>query len=167
MSHLQADWLADAPLFAAWREFVHSGPTPFTIPGHKRRAALLNTDLGRLLDADVPLYGGADTVKLTAGVLADAQQSAAALWGADVCRFSTGGSTHANQVLCLAVLRPGDTVLVGRNAHRSVLSGLVLAGARPVWLDVDVDEATGAPLGVSPDGGSRLGAAPSMLPQCW
>lgn len=50
MSHLQADWLADAPLFSACStELVHSGPTPFTIPGHKRRAGLLATDLGRLL----------------------------------------------------------------------------------------------------------------------
>lgn len=145
-----ADWLADAPLFAAWRRFVQSDPTPFTIPGHKRRAGVLDPDLGRLLDADVPLYGGADSVKLTAGVLDEAQRQAAALWGADACRFSTGGSTHANQVLCLAVLRPGDTVLVGRNAHRSVLSGLILAGARPVWLAVDVDQDSGAPLGVSP-----------------
>ncbi len=58
-------------------------------------------DLGRLLDADVPLYGGLDTVKLTGGVLREAERLAADLWGADVCRFSTGGSTHANQVLCL------------------------------------------------------------------
>lgn len=150
MGEPDVQWLADAPLFAAWRSFIRSDPTTFTIPGHKRRAGLLDPDLGRLLDADVPLYGGADTVKLTAGVLDDAQRRAAELWGADVCRFSTGGSTHANQVLCLAVLRPGDTVLVGRNAHRSVLSGLVLAGARPVWLTVAMDEATGVPLGVSP-----------------
>ncbi len=142
-------WQEDAPLFAAWRAFVSSTSTPFTIPGHKRRAGLLDPDLGRLLDADVPLYGGADTVKLTSGVLAEAEARAAALWQADFCRFSTGGSTHANQVLCMAIGQPGDTVLVGRNAHRSVLGGLVLAGLRPVWLGVDID-ATGTPLGLSP-----------------
>jgi lysine decarboxylase len=144
-----APWLADAPLFAAWRRFAESDVAPFTIPGHKRRASTLDPALARLLDADVPLYGGADTVKLSAGVLADAERRAAALWGADTCRFSAAGSTHANQVLCLAVGRPGDTVLVGRNAHRSVLSGLVLAGLRPVWLPISVDPRTTAPLGVA------------------
>ena len=152
MSHdrpVTGSWQDDAPLFAAWRDFVSSGTAPFTIPGHKRLAGTLDPDLGRLLDADVPLYGGVDTVKLTAGVLSDAEQRAARLWGADVCRFSTGGSTHANQVLCLTVGRPGDTVLVARNAHRSILSGLVLAGLRPVWLPVAADTRTGAPAGVA------------------
>jgi arginine decarboxylase len=145
------EWLDDAPLMQAWRRFVTSDPTPFTIPGHKRRADRLHPDLGRLLDPDVPLYGGLDTVKLTGGVLRDAERLAADLWGADMCRFSTGGSTHANQVLCLTVGQPGDVVLVARNAHRSVLSGLVLAGLRPVWIEVMTDPRTGGPLGLGAD----------------
>lgn len=154
----QPGWVEDAPLFAAWRRFVGADVAPFTIPGHKRRAGEVHPDLGRLLDADVPLYGGADTVKLSGGVLADAEERAARLWGADVCRFSTGGSTHANQVLCLALARPlagrsagvEPAVLVARNAHRSVVSGLALAGLRPVWLPVGVDPRTGAPTGLAP-----------------
>ena len=145
------DWMSDAPLMTAWRRFVESDPAPFTIPGHKRRAGGLHPDLGRLLDADVPLYGGADSMKLAGGVLADAESRAAALWGADRCRFSTGGSTHANQVLCLTVGRPGDTVLVARNAHRSIVSGLVLAGLRPVWIPVGADPGTGGPRAVQVD----------------
>ncbi|MCU0283411.1 MAG: aminotransferase class V-fold PLP-dependent enzyme [Candidatus Nanopelagicales bacterium] len=144
-----ADWLADAPLFTAWQRFLHADAAPFTIPGHKRRASTLDPALGRLLDADVPLHGGADTVRLSGGVLREAEARAAALWGADLCRFSTGGTTHTNQVLCLAVGRPGDEVLVARNAHRSVLSGLALAGLRPTWLPVDLDPRTGGPLGIS------------------
>jgi lysine decarboxylase len=140
----------DAPMFRAWRQVVGSDAAPFTIPGHKRRADRLHPDLGRLLDADVPLYGGLDTVKLTGGVLREAEGLAADLWGADMCRFSTGGSTHANQVLCLTLGQPGDSVLVARNAHRSVLSGLVLAGLRPIWIEVMTDPVTGAPLGLDP-----------------
>jgi arginine decarboxylase len=134
----------------AWLRFVGSGAAPFTIPGHKRRADRLHPDLGRLLHPDVPLFGGLDTVKLTGGVLVESERRAADLWGADLCRFSTGGSTHANQVLCLTLGQPGDVVLVARNAHRSVLSGLVLAGLRPVWIDVRTDPASGAPLGLDP-----------------
>ncbi len=147
---MEPDWWDDAPLFAAWRRFVHADVAPFTVPGHKRRGGDLHPDLGRLLDADVPLYGGADTLKLATGVLREAEVRAAALWGADHCRFSTGGSTQANQIVCLSLGAPGDEVLVGRNAHRSVLSGLVLAGLVPVWLPVEVHPATGAPLGVAP-----------------
>jgi arginine decarboxylase len=146
---LTADWLASASMLSAWRAFVEAGSTTFTIPGHKRRAGLLDPAWGRLLDADVPLYGGVDTVKLTAGVLADAEARAAVLWGADWCRFSTGGSTHANQSAVLALGRPGDTVLVSRTAHRSTLLGLVLAGLSPVWIPSTFDDRFGIPAGLS------------------
>ncbi|HET7475796.1 MAG TPA: aminotransferase class V-fold PLP-dependent enzyme [Dermatophilaceae bacterium] len=139
---------ADAPLLRAWAQSVDADLAPFTVPGHKRRAGALDATLGRLLAADVPMYGGLDEVKLTHGRLADAERRGADLWGADWCRYSTGGSTHANQVLTLAVGRPGDTVLVARNAHRSVLSGLALADLRPVWLPAAVDRATGVPVGL-------------------
>ena len=143
------DWLAGAPLFAAWRAHVESDRTPFTIPGHKDRAGRLTAWLGRLLDADVPLYGGLDTVKLSGGVLAHAERLGARLWGADWCRYSTGGSTHANQAICLALGRPGDQVIVARTAHRSTLLGLVFSGLEPVWVPAEVDPALGVPTGIS------------------
>ena len=62
-----------------------------------------------------------------------------ALWGADWCRFSVGGSTHGNQALALAVGAPGQEVVVTRTLHRSLLLGLVLAGLRPVWVRPEMD----------------------------
>lgn len=137
---------ASAPLLDAWLRFQEQAPTPFTIPGHKQGRELV----GDVVAGDVPLYAGLDTMKLAAGVLADAEARAAALWGADVCRFSTGGSTHANQAIALAVAGDGDEVVVSRTLHRSLLLGLVLAGLRPVWVRPEVDPATGLPLGVAP-----------------
>lgn len=140
---------ADAPLLEAWHSASRRVATPFTIPGHKRAADSLSPTLGDVLRSDVPLYGGLDTVKLSTGVLAEAEAMAAALWGADWCRFSTGGSTHANQALTLGVGRPGDTVLVVRSAHRSTLLALVMAGLTPAWLPTSLDPRFGIPLGVS------------------
>lgn len=137
----------DAELLTRWQQFrdLHR---PFTIPGHQGLAGRLDATLGALLDSDVPLYGGLDTVKLSGHRLADAEQRAASAWGGDWARFSTGGSTHGNQAMTLAVGAPGDTVLVARNAHRSVLLGLVLAGLTPVWLPVATDPRWGLPVGV-------------------
>lgn len=137
----------DAPLLDAWLRFTENPPTPFTIPGHKQRLDVV----GDVIAGDVPLYAGLDTMRLSRGVLADAEQRAARLWGADFCRFSTGGSTHANQAVALAVAGDGDRVVVSRTLHRSMLLGLVLAGLTPVWVRPQVDAATGLPLGVSPD----------------
>ncbi|RYU09878.1 aminotransferase class I/II-fold pyridoxal phosphate-dependent enzyme [Nocardioides iriomotensis] len=137
----------DAPLLDAWLRFQESPPTPFTIPGHKQRHDLV----GDVVAGDVPLYAGLDTMKLSAGVLAEAESRAARLWGADLCRFSTGGATQANQAVALAVAGDGDRVVVSRTLHRSLLLGLVLAGLTPVWVRPEVDRATGLPLGVAPD----------------
>jgi arginine decarboxylase len=35
----------------------------------------------------------------------------------------------------LAVAGPHEELLIGRDAHKSVVSGLVLAGIRPVWVE--------------------------------
>ncbi len=141
----------DAPLLAAWLRFSEQMPTAFTIPGHKHRTDLV----GDVVAGDVPLYAGLDTMKLSSGVLTEAENRAARLWGADVCRFSTGGATHANQAVALAVAEDGDEVVVSRTLHRSLLLGLVLAGLTPVWVRPEVDLTTGLPLGVTPETVSR------------
>jgi arginine decarboxylase len=96
------------------------------------------------------MCGGVDTVQYAHGYLKDAEARAARLWGADWARLSTGGSTHGNQTMCLAIGAPGDRVAVTRTLHRSTLLGLVLAGLDPVWLPVSIAADTGLPLGTDP-----------------
>lgn len=137
-----------APLLDAYLSYFESERRPFTIPGHKQRASRLDAGLGLVVDSDTPLYGGLDEIKLTNQTLKKAEGLAARLWGADYARFSTGGSTHANQAIILALGKPGDKVAVSRTAHRSVLSALVLAGLEPIWLSPEIDLKTGVPIGV-------------------
>ena len=137
-----------APLLDAYLRYLESDRLPFTIPGHKQRTSSLDPDLGAVVDADVPLYGGLDEIKLTNQTLARAESLAADLWGANWARFSTGGSTHANQAVILALGKPGDRVAISRTAHRSVLSALVLAGLEPLWMSPTVDNETGVPTGI-------------------
>jgi lysine decarboxylase len=139
---------SSAPLLDAYLAYFEGNLTPFTIPGHKQRASQIDQGLGAVVDTDIPLYGGLDEIKLTNQVLKESESLAAALWGADFARFSTGGSTHANQAVILALGKPGDKVALSRTAHRSVLSALVLAGLEPIWLTPEIDASTGVPLGI-------------------
>lgn len=134
----------DAPLVDGYLGFLEGDPAPMQTPGHKNRTHLL----GAVLAGDVTLYGGVDTIRSGHRRLERAERLAAELWGADWARFSVGGSTHANQAMALSVGRPGDTVVVSRMLHRSLLLGLVLAGLRPVWVNPAVDPASGLPVGV-------------------
>ena len=137
-----------APLLHAYLSYFETPRTAFTVPGHKQKAYRLDAGLGAVVDSDTPLYGGLDEIKLTEGTLKKAEELAASLWGADYARFSTGGSTHANQAIILALGKPGDKVAITRTAHRSVLSALVLTGLEPIWLTPEIDEATGIPTGI-------------------
>jgi lysine decarboxylase len=137
-----------APLLDAYLSYFESARTPFTIPGHKQKTSALDAGLGAVVDSDTPLYGGLDEIKLTNQTLREAEGLAAKLWGADYARFSTGGSTHANQAIIFALGKPGDKVAVSRTAHRSVLSALVLAGLEPIWMSPEIDGVTGVPIGI-------------------
>jgi len=143
-----SDLRDSAPLLDAYLSYFESARTPFTIPGHKQKTSALDAGLGAVVDSDTPLYGGLDEIKLTNQTLKKAESLAAKLWGADYARFSTGGSTHANQAIIFALGKPGDKIAVSRTAHRSVLSALVLAGLEPIWMSPDINEATGVPIGI-------------------
>ncbi len=142
---------ADAPLLDAWLSFtgrVDAGDLlPMCVPGHKQRQDLV----GAVIAGDAPFYGGLDTIKHADTLRVEAEGRAAALWGADWCRFSVAGSTHGNQALALAVGQPGQEVIINRTLHRSLLLGLVLADLRPVWVRPEVDASSGLPAGVAVD----------------
>jgi lysine decarboxylase len=140
---------SSAPLLDAYLSYFETSHTPFTIPGHKQRASNIDAGLGAVVDTDIPLYGGLDEIKLTNQTLKKSEALAAKLWDTDFARFSTGGSTHANQAVIFALGQPGDKVAISRTAHRSVLSALVLAGLEPIWMSPEIDSATGVPIGIS------------------
>ena len=149
---------AEAPLLDGWLAFRRSSTVPFGTPGHKQRTDLV----GPVVQGDIPLYGGVDTIRQSAGAIAGADRLLARAWGADWGRISVGGSTHGNQTLMLALCRPGDSVVVTRTLHRSLLLGMVLAGVTPVWVRPDVDPVTGLPTHVPVE---RVEAALSAHPE--
>ncbi|MEQ8212226.1 MAG: aminotransferase class I/II-fold pyridoxal phosphate-dependent enzyme [Lacipirellulaceae bacterium] len=55
-------------------------------------------------------------------------------FGAAFTLYSTNGTSTSNNVMLMALLRPGDVILVDRNCHKSVHQAIVIAGALPVYL---------------------------------
>ena len=154
---------ADAPMLAAWLNWMRQAESgrlmPMSTPGHKQRYDLVGT----VVAGDAPLYGALDAIKHADRLRADAEARAAALWGADWCRFSVAGSTHGNQAFCLAIGQPGQEVIITRTLHRSLLLGLVMAGLRPVWVRPEIDPVGLVVWVASNARSSRAGSSRSVL----
>jgi arginine/lysine/ornithine decarboxylase len=83
-------------------------------------------------------------------VLAAAEDLAADAWGAGVAHFLVNGSSSGNHALLQAQLQPGDEVIIARDAHRSMLAGLIATGAVPVFVAPVLNEELGMTMGIDP-----------------
>ena len=142
-----------APFLDAWRAYRAAGVVPYSTPGHKggrgASAELLEAFGAAALGLDIPHGGGVDDTHLSHGTLRAAERLSAAAWGADEARFLVNGSSTGNHAFLLATCRDGDEVIVARNLHKSLLAGLVLSGARPVYVRPAIDSETNLSLDVA------------------
>lgn len=144
-----------APYLDALVAYGFRGPTRFHVPGHKGGSGAdpgLRWALGeRALLLDVPQ----DTEGIDVGPeptpYAQAEELAAAAYGAEQSWFLTNGATQGNHALCLALAPPGSHVVLQRNAHASLIDGLVLSGGMPTFVAPETDDELGMAHGVTPD----------------
>ncbi|MFB5763020.1 aminotransferase class I/II-fold pyridoxal phosphate-dependent enzyme [Paenibacillus medicaginis] len=137
-----------APLMEALIRYREQRKISFHVPGHKNGHLYEHTDiagvLAQVMTIDATEITGLDDLHHPEGVIQQAQELAADCFGAEESYFLVGGSTSGNLVLILTVCTaPGDILLVQRNVHKSVLHGLMLAGADAVFLEPYVDEVSG------------------------
>ncbi|WP_230633168.1 aminotransferase class V-fold PLP-dependent enzyme [Paenibacillus athensensis] len=141
-----------APLVEALLAHRRAQTASFHVPGHKSGQSLdagAAPVLAEVMSIDFTELSGLDDLHHAEGVIREAQELAAACFGADETFFLIGGSTAGNLAMITTVCRPGDVLIVQRNAHKSVIHGLMLAGARAVFVQPELDEAHGIAGGVS------------------
>ena len=142
-----------APIAEAMRKYSEDGALAFHTPGHKQGLGAhsllkeLITDEG--LRREVSLMEELDDLHDPRTCIKEAQQLAAELWNADEAFFMVNGTTSAVQAMIMSTLQPNDLVLVSRNAHRCVMSGLILSGARPIYLMPEFNSEFGISLNLS------------------
>ncbi|MGF7035711.1 arginine/lysine/ornithine decarboxylase [Paenibacillus mucilaginosus] len=142
------------PLLDQLAAHQRSGAHSFHVPGHKSGALLDPAAMDyykKILSLDLTEIPGLDDLHHPEEAIQEAQQLAAECFGAEETFFLVGGSTAGNMAMIASSCRRGDLLLVQRDAHKSVLHGLMLAGAQAVFLTPVWDEATGLSHGVHPD----------------
>lgn len=142
------------PLLEAVQAYRQQGVVRFHMPGHRggagadpRIAQALGLDAFAL---DVTGVLGLDDLHQPRGVIEEAQRLAAEAFGAHRSFFLVNGTSVGVQAMILATCRPGDQLVVARNVHKSIVSGLILSGVLPVYVAPEVDARFGIALGVTP-----------------
>src|SRR3954452_2425075 len=122
------------PVLEALEEFRRRGDVVFGPPSHRqgkgadpRVVEIVGEGVFR---SDVLSLNGLDDRRESQGVLEDAQDVMADAVHAQKAFFSTCGSSLSVKTAMISVAGPGEKLLVSRNAHKSVVAGLIISGVQ-------------------------------------
>src|SRR4051795_1757920 len=142
------------PLADAIREYWERDILTFSIPAHNggrgpapEFTKWMGMDVAR---CDLPTSHGIDTRNRAWQVQKTAQELFADAVGAKETLFSTNGSSMSVHVAIMTVAGPGETLVIARNGHKSSFAGLILSGARPIYVAPAYDEELELAHGVEP-----------------
>lgn len=118
--------------------------TSFHTPGHKNGRGIdkkLASYTGRnLFSLDVTVFPEVDSLHDPTGPIRKAQTLMAQAYGVEQSFFLVNGSSVGNMAMIMAACRPGESIIISRNAHKSTLGGIVLSGVWPLWVQPTVDQ---------------------------
>ncbi len=141
------------PLYTALKKYADEGTVSFHVPGHKQGRG--NLELFNLVGLacviDVTCMEDQDNICNPVGPIKDAQILAAQLYGADNAFFLVNGTTCGIQAMIMGVCEPGDKIIIPRNAHKSVISSIIMSGAVPVYVEPEINSYLGIAMGVRPE----------------
>ena len=145
----------ETPLFNALMEYVNRDTLPFHVPGHKKGIGI-DSEFKEFIGAnpfkiDVTVFKLVDSLHHPNGPIKKAQELAADAYGAKASFFSIHGTSGAIQAMILSVVKDGDKIIVPRNVHKSVTSGIILSGAIPIFVEPEIDKKLGIAHGVTPE----------------
>lgn len=140
----------NTPLYNAIKEYAGLQPVPFHMPGHKMGRGIPGEFLENIAMLDLTEIPGTDNLHFPEGPIKEAQELAARAFAADRTFFLVNGSTCGIHAIIMTLCKPGDKLIVSRDCHKSVISGMMLAGVNPVY--------------IKPQYNSRFGISSVLMP---
>lgn len=138
------------PVLSALEEYAASGVVNFDVPGHKKRMkwGQENPFWDEILYYDYNSTKELDLLSNPTGVIAESEKLMGEAYGADQCYFLVNGSTFGILAMIMAAINPGEKILLPRNVHKSVINGVILSGASPIFVEPEIDYEFGVANGV-------------------
>ena len=145
-----------APIVDALKKAYDNPTYQFHIPGHTKGNGTL-AEFKKLIGKKALAVDTTDefdnlgTLHPATGPIKEAQELAAKAFGAKKTFFLLNGSTAGNLALAMGLTKQGQKIITNRNCHRSVLTGMIISGAEPLWLIPERFEDWGIWGNVNPD----------------
>jgi arginine/lysine/ornithine decarboxylase len=123
----------------------------FHVPGHKNNKSFFKEKLKKLdlVDIDLTEIPGTDNLHDPKSCIMHSQNRLSNFYKSYKSYFLVNGSTCGILSMIFATTKRDDKILVNRNAHQSVINGIILNGLRPVYIIPEVDQSSGMILGVT------------------
>lgn len=146
---------SEIPLLDAILKYNCQKPAYFCIPGHRYEKGInlrWREIVGDgIFSFDLTETPYTDDLHNAEGAIWEAEELAREVFGADDTHFLVNGTTCGNQAMILATAFEGQKIAIPRNAHKSVLMGLILSGAEPIYLMPEISHETGLLGGITPE----------------
>jgi arginine/lysine/ornithine decarboxylase len=146
---------ADAPLFETLLNHAKRNVVSFHTPGHKNGRGIdrkLRDYTGKnVYHFDVTVFPEVDSLHDPTGPIKKAEELMAKAYGVEHSFFLVNGTSVGNIAMFLAACKPGESVIVSRSSHKSIMGGIIMAGVWPIWIQPKVDQNLDIIFNSSPD----------------
>ena len=111
-------------------EYRQFGRYPFHMPGHKRQDKLLSD----AYEIDITEINGFDNLHHPEGIIKESMDNASEFFGTDKTWFLVNGSSCGLLAAIHAVTEIGDSIIIGRNCHKSVYNAIELRNLKAEYI---------------------------------
>ena len=132
------------PIFDTLLGHAKRNVTSFHTPGHKNGKGIdpvLKEVTGDgLYKFDVTVFEEVDSLHDPVGPIKKAEELMAEAYGVKHSLFLVNGTSVGNIAMFLSACDPGDSIIVSRSSHKSIMGGIILSGVWPIWLQPTIDQ---------------------------
>jgi len=132
---------SQTPIIDSIEKYLKEANFRFHTPGH-RGGKNISKKIRRLkaFEWDITEVEGVGNLFIEQGPIYLSELKTAQIYNVQRTLFFTQGSSRAIHTALLAIAKKTKRILIPRNAHSSVINGLIISGLDPVWYNAKIDQ---------------------------
>lgn len=142
--------MSDERLLHALNQIKKEDLISFHMPGHKGHE-MMKPLFNQLLAYDITEIPGSDNLHDARGPIKTTEEAISQFYGSSVSKLLVNGSTVGLLSMILGCLDRGDSLLVNRNAHKSIYNAIEIGGFKPIYIMPQMASRLGIPIGFDVD----------------